>query len=228
MMWVGDIAAASQSIGECALTEQPAIVLRDRSIRVEDVVVGNCPLLAQPRMRNAIIAIVPAGQTGADLSRHALARLVRRRIPALTLSTDRGEQVVVFRASAKPASNRPLCYAAAAPLRDGQAIVRRDLSATACAHAVRPPVRYDRTYGIARADGDIAVGAYLGPVSGLEAAGPDSGDTLTAVAIEGATRVERPVTALQPASRGRALFVRDGEGHIFAAPLHLDTNGSAR
>ncbi|WP_028967828.1 hypothetical protein [Sphingomonas phyllosphaerae] len=48
------------------------------------------------------------------------------------------------------------------------------------------------------------------------------GDALTLIARAGVVTVERRVTALQPARAGGRVFVRDGAGRVFAAPVQAD------
>lgn len=49
-----------------------------------------------------------------------------------------------------------------------------------------------------------------------------AGEGLTLVARAGLVTVERRVTALQPARAGGRVFVRDGAGRVFAAPVQGD------
>lgn len=46
-----------------------------------------------------------------------------------------------------------------------------------------------------------------------------AGEGLTLIARNGVVTVERRVTALQPARAGGRVFVRDGAGRVFAAPV---------
>ncbi|MEH3123269.1 MAG: flagella basal body P-ring formation protein FlgA [Sphingomonas phyllosphaerae] len=49
-----------------------------------------------------------------------------------------------------------------------------------------------------------------------------AGEALTLVARNGVVTVERRVTALQPARAGGRVFVRDGAGRVFAAPVQSE------
>jgi len=47
------------------------------------------------------------------------------------------------------------------------------------------------------------------------------GSELTLRSVAGPVAIERPVTTLQPGRSGRSVFVRDGQGQVFAAPLAI-------
>lgn len=49
-----------------------------------------------------------------------------------------------------------------------------------------------------------------------------AGTPLTLRSVAGPVAIERPVTTLQPGRAGRSVFVRDGQGQVFAAPLAME------
>ncbi len=209
--------------GGCALTQAHDVSLADHNIHVRDVVNDGCNVPAA--VGEAVIAAIPRDQTGAHLTRAALADLLQRRIPMLSLvAADRAAEVA-FHAPATPsAAAAGSCLASAVAIDAGNIINSDDVTPVPCSTEERASLVYDRTYGLTRAGVDIASGAYLGHLSLPLEHMPDAGDALSVVAAAGAARVERPVTAAQPASRGGALFVRDADGHVFAAPF-ADANG---
>lgn len=66
------------------------------------------------------------------------------------------------------------------------------------------------------------------PAGAAPAAPLAAGTTLTLRSVTGPVTIERAVTTLQPGRSGRRVFVRDGAGQVFAAPLVLATAGERR
>jgi len=227
-MLAASLLAATALSSGCTLIDSHEVALRDRELRVGDVVASGCPLLADARIRNATIAVVPSGRAHVRLTRTGLASLVHRRVPTLALMHDADASLVTIRAPHEISSAHAApCFAAAGPIADGEPVTGADIAPTACAASDEgSPIRYDRIYGIARADGAIAAGAYLGRLSVPQHQLPSEGDALTVVSTSGPARIERQVVAAQPASRGRFLFVRDADGHVFAAPFADAGNGA--
>lgn len=220
-MLAASLLAATALSSGCTLIDSHDVALRDRELRVGDVVASDCPLLADARIRNATIAVVPTGRAHVRLTRTGLANLVHRRVPALALMHDADASLVTVRAPNEISwAHAAPCFAAAGPIADGDALTGADIAPTACAaNNTSSPIRFDRVYGVATADGAIAAGAYLGHLSVPEHRRPNDGDALTVVTTSGPARIERQVVAAQPASRGHFLFVRDADGHVFAVPL---------
>lgn len=217
-MLAGGIVAVLALSGACLLTEAREVSLPDHDIRIGNVVSADCSTASNAR--DAVVASIPSGRESVHLSRKALARLVHRRVPALVLAPHDDAGPVTFHApAAHTPANVDSCFAAVIAIAAGDAINGADLASAPCEANASAPIVYDRTYGLVRAGDDIAPGAYLGRLSPVAERRPDTGDALTLVAIEGATRVERPITAAQPASRHGALFVRDADGNVFSAPL---------
>jgi hypothetical protein len=219
-MLAGALLSALALSGGCALTEARDVSLRDYNIRVRDLVSSDCGAASNPNVRDAVVASVPSGRKSVVLGQAALARLVHRRVPGIVLgSNDDAARVTFHVPAARVAIDAAPCFATATTIAAGDAINGSDLTSVPCGNNAAAPIAYDRTYGLTRAGADIGAGGYLGHLNVPPERLPDTGDRLTIVATEGATRIERPVTAAQPASRASELFVRDAEGHVFAAPL---------
>ncbi len=220
----GDPAIAAMLIG-CALTQAPAIALETPLLRVRDVVSLDCLSEARRRrVEDLAIALIEANDARV-LSRQALANLVRRRAPELHAVTFSGAREEMVRIEgpriddARPGeAAQGSCFAAAAPIAEGAAIAAADLERAPCLAPVRTSVRYDRLNGIMRATRDIARGDALGPLPPAPVAIAERGEAMSLVTRMGPVMIERSVETVQP-SRGGSVFVRDRDGHVFAAPL---------
>src|SRR5687767_13944915 len=114
-------AGASVTVG---LVPAAEVALADRRIRLGDAVdLSALPPSARSRLATRVLAVVPSGRTGISLSREALAALVRRNLPGLSVRIEAESAPLAFRVetgSAEPKRNgcaelaRPL--AAGAPL----------------------------------------------------------------------------------------------------------------
>jgi len=167
-----------------------------------------------------VIARLPAGGRRTTLTHAALASLVHRRAPQLAHFDigDADATVALTHSATTNSDSGAACYTAARDLPSGRALSREDLRPAACTHDPSASLAYDATNGVLRSAQAIAAGAYLGRVAVLPAAFVDTGDELSLVVAVGPVQIERTVTALQPASSGDAVFVRDGDGHVFRAP----------
>ncbi|MEO9130656.1 MAG: hypothetical protein ABI240_05550 [Sphingomonas sp.] len=110
------------------------------------------------------------------------------------------------------------CLALTRPTAHGATITRDMVETVACRDQAAAPLTFDRTSGLLLAARDLDVGAYLGRTIIRDQPDVDKGATLMLVSTQGAVRIERPVTALQPSRSGR-VFVRDGDGQIYAASV---------
>lgn len=203
---------------QCRLVSATDIDLSERVIRVGDIVEDQCD--ADARMREAVIAILPRHGERITLTRRALAGLVRRRLPGLDPAAN-GEASIAFNALrvARPSASASNCYAAAHALSEGAALSGEDLRHAPCVSGENPALIYDRAMGVVRATRAIGEGEALGSFAAPPRRFADTGDELSLSVAVGPVRVERTVTALQPAPKGGAVFVRDAEGHIFSAPI---------
>ena len=112
----------------------------------------------------------------------------------------------------------PGCLALSRPAVRGATITRNMVEPVACKEQAPAPLAFDRASGTVLAARDLDGGAYLGRTVISDLPGVDKGATLMLVSTQGAVRIERPVTALQP-SRGGRVFVRDGDGQVYAASV---------
>lgn len=74
------------------LTERTSVMLAEPVVRVGDVAVGGGPVA------RVVIARLPRGRVEIALSRRALAALIRRAVPGVTVAEDRQNEIVTLRA----------------------------------------------------------------------------------------------------------------------------------
>ncbi|GAA0303170.1 hypothetical protein GCM10009087_11200 [Sphingomonas oligophenolica] len=117
-----------------------------------------------------------------------------------------------------PDRERAGCLALTRSVARGATITRESVGPVACRDQVPAPLAFDRASGLVVAARDLDAGAYLGRTIIRDLPDVAKGATLMLVSTQGAVRIERPVTALQPSRSGR-VFVRDGDGQIYAAPV---------
>lgn len=110
------------------------------------------------------------------------------------------------------------CRRLTVDVADGREIPPEAIEPDDCVAAKPGAVRFDRATGASLADGDLAAGSYLGRISAVAPAAVARGAILSLVSTAGPVRIVRQVTALQP-SRGGRVFVRDGDGQVFAVTL---------
>jgi hypothetical protein len=203
----------------CALTDAHTVELRTDQLRVGDVVSLDCLAPEQrPIVGEHALATLERER---HITRAALAALARRRVPALVNIDLGGDRDEIVRLSVIPHDPLPLtgdCYVARTALATGAAISADDVEITPCATQPTTRVRYDRAHGVLRAADDIAAGDALGRMIAPSPSVLSAGQSLTLRTEIGPVIIERPVETVQ-ATRGEAVFVRDGDGHVFAASL---------
>lgn len=212
-MILAAITMALASQGAVMLDRRTSVDLTGPAIRIRDVV----PAMMSRREGGVEIARVPAGRRAVTLSRRAVAALVRRAEPGLVVGGDQAG-TITFRVAASSAGRNERCFVMLAPVAQGAAIMRADVGQGICGDGT-VPVRYDSQVHAIVATRRLTTGESIGRA--LPAVGPDvvRGDALTLVARSGPVTIERSVTALQPGRNGGRVFVRDGAGQIFAAPV---------
>jgi hypothetical protein len=210
-------------IGACTLTTADAVDLKDRSLRVKDVVQLDCvPEDARDSLGAIVLGKLPSESAEIRLSHTDIAVLAERRIPGLDLTVEEGlSEEVTLRAGRDIASTAtPPCFAAAHPIAANQAISAGDLLPASCqGKDGRPPVHYDKANGVVRTAANLAQGDYLGRLSVPAQTYPDTGDELLLSVGLGPVRIERQVWAVQPAPNRGEMFVRDEAGVVFRVPL---------
>lgn len=219
------LAAAGASVA-VGLVPASEVTLPSREIRLGDVadLSGLAPS-ERRRLEPLVIAAMPAGRSRIALTRQALAGLVRRSVPGLTLKPASSDSILTFTV-AQPAEIRraQACAELARPLAAGAAVSEGDLAPVPCRSEAAPAeLRFDRRDRIVRSSGPLAAGAYLGRISTGPSPAVDKGDKLSLVATAGPVRVSREVVAMQPGRAGGRLFVRDSEGNVTSAPIAAGT-----
>lgn len=209
------LAAAIVGGGSLVLTERAEIALTRPTVTLADVVRG-AGAKDLGRLAAVEIARLPIGRDRLSLSWRAIAVLVRRAVPGIVIG-DGDARIVTFRLVRRDRPGAGPCLVTNATLAADAAITRDKVAAGPCATV--SDVRYDATRRAFVARRDLPAGSALGR---LVAPAPETvarGDALTLVSRAGPVTVERPVTALQPGRDGRRVFVRDGGGRVFAAPV---------
>lgn len=217
-------AGASVTVG---LTPAAEVALPGRQIRLGDVAdLNGLDPSTRSRLAPRVVAVIPAGRTGATLPREALAALVRRSVPGLSVRPGADTSPLAFRVAAGAEERRATdCAELARPVAAGTPLSDKDLIPVACREAAFSGVRFDRIAGVVRAQGDLAAGTYLGRIAAAPAVAVDKGAKLTLVATAGPVRVSREVVALQAGRSGGKVFVRDAEGNVTSAPLAVQDGG---
>lgn len=128
-----------------------------------------------------------------------------------------------------------LAFLADAPASDRCVVTLRDLDAgehvtlDAVRHVPcrgnnipKEHVSFDRSTRSAIVPRSIPVGTYLGQLWPHKTPILPKGSRMTLRAMSGPAIVEREVVTLQPGRSGERIFVRDDNGNVFAASLHMD------
>lgn len=183
--------------------------LTSRSIRLRDVM-----RVDGVTLRNRIIAMMPADRSQVILTRSAIANLSRRAIPGLVVAGMRQGSVTL---SLRPSEKRVpgLCRTLTRPVSVGGVIESKMVEPVPCRHAGAAAIFFDSRISMPRARVALAGGTYLGPLSVRTDDGLQSGQAMYLRSTVGAVQIVRAVTTMQGA-RGRRVFVRDGDGHIFS------------
>lgn len=118
------------------------------------------------------------------------------------------------------------CFAASRAIRMEESVTSGDVEMVDCEDAaVAPTLRVDPASRQVRARADIAPGQYLGRIWVPDGRSVNRGDSVRVIARIGAVEVSRDVTAVQAARPGQSFFVVDADGHVFAAPPLIDSDG---
>lgn len=204
----------------CTLVHASEIDLRDGRLTLHEAIEGPCPALAESG--DAVIAALPRQVDRVVLTRAGLASLVRRRLPtlAIALPVDEADDVVALRRGEQTdLGGGPACFELSRAAAPQAALTRQDVTMTSCT-SVRPPLAltYDRRHAIARTAEAGQAGHYLGPLVSLPPDLIEQGEKLRLRVTAGPVTITRDVVAAQSARTGEPLFVRDADGHVFAAP----------
>lgn len=206
------LAAALAGGDSLMLTDRGEIALQRPAVTLADVAGKG----GRGRLAMVEIARLPVGRDRLSLSRRAIAVLVRRAVPGIVVESG-DARIVTFRYVRRPGADAGECRVTSIAIAAGAAIAGDRVVAGPCAAAAG--VRYDAARGFVVASRDLPAGSPLGHLVVPPPAAVARGDAVTLVSRAGPVTVERSVTALQSARDGGRVFVRDGSGHIFAAPL---------
>ena len=215
----------------CDLMPGASIDLPNREIHVGDVVDLQCLGASdQATIGSLVIAELPASATTLSLSRAALKSLARRRVPGLEFASDPGDaDLIAFQVHASaPGAPAATCFHTTRTIASGAIVSSQVVATGPCDDTVltRGQVYYDKTYGVPRAATDLPIGTNLGRLS-IPRSAFDAGDRLTLAIAIGPVRIEREVEALQPATAGSDIFVRDYEGAVFTSPTASEARESS-
>ncbi|WP_034158880.1 hypothetical protein [Sphingomonas sp. ERG5] len=202
--------------------------LAERVVRIGDIV--DLAVLSAARradLSRRVVAKLPMGRASMTMSRAALVLLVRRAVPGLSpVSGGMGPITLAARIRLDTVPGGT-CAISTASVARGAALTADIIAPAACREDGAASIVFDRRANVALAGSDLAAGAYLGRLATPRVKGIRKGEPLTLVSTVGPVRIDRVVTAMQDGN-GKRIFVRDQDGQVFAAPLRLAVEGSAK
>ena len=191
-------------------------------VRLADVAeTADLPQTLRAEARALTLTTLPRGAVRQVYSVRRLAERARALMPALgPWLADAGDGQVTVVVDRSPSRDTPQasCLSVVAPLAVGSIPRASDFVPTVCAHPVAGAFRFRRQDGVAEVTRDLKIGDETRSVPLADLAHILPGQPLYVSAQVGSVRVERAVTAVQPAASSRAVFVRSEEGAGFPAP----------
>ncbi len=189
-------------------------------VHVREVTLGDLLRDTQDRrfagaQARRVVLRMPARQRRVTLNGPAVAALVRR-AAGFDVAVN-GSVTIAFD---PPASRTPPCWRSTKPLAAGAVISIRDVAIAPCAS---DPARIAMRGGLPVVRSAVTAGAMLGRLTPATADRVAAGTAMTLRSVEGPVAIERPVTTLQPGRAGRAVFVTDAQGQVFAVPVAAGT-----
>lgn len=172
------------------------------------------------------LARLPVGRREVTLDRTALAGLVRRALPGMTVAA--GEGSILFRRSIRTEKARRACFETARAVAPGEALTAADFASVSCERGRGSARLGHEAGGILRASEPLEAGRYVGRVALPRPPAVADGQGLTLIATVGPVRIERPVVALQPGRNGGRVFVRDEQGQILSVAVAVDDEEESR
>ncbi len=167
------------------------------------------------------IALFAPGRAAISFSAGRAAERARALMPALAPWLDISDRrtVTVRRAVPPPAAGRTsACARVQAPVAALAFVTAADLAPSPCTASAGTVLRYDRATRSLRAARELRVGDTIEAPQAFALAELPPGTKLWIEARSGPVAVRRQVEVVQPASAGRALFVRAADGEVFTAP----------
>jgi len=196
-------------------------------VRGRDIHLSDIALVAPTQSGNLdpIIARLPVGQRRVRLTRAQLADLIARAMPGAQVTGETHEAVTIWSENNTPDAVSS-CFRLAVRKSAGQLVSREDTEPATCeAGKQTAAIRYERDTGTVEASEDLEAGAYLGHVSLAAAPAVRRGQKIVIGGAVGPVQVQRTVVALQSVTAsGQRLFVRDGDGEVFAAKLSASSH----
>jgi hypothetical protein len=215
------LAALLSAASPCTVTPQDDIAVDAPVVRLSDVVALEC---VEERARDdigahALLDLTERGDI--HLSRAAIASLARRRVPLLRFAEDqRGDVRLYLRDPRTTEAAQHSCLRVLAPLEANTILTSDMMTPAPCEHVMADaPIVRDGASGFARTRARLEGDAIVPHTLLAPAPRTRKGDHLTLVIGAGPVTITRPVQALQDASPGERLFVRDADGEIFSMPL---------
>jgi len=201
-----------------ALTIAPAVMVDRRAVTIGDLVrTADGRRLTGPSA--ALVALrLRAGQRQVVLPVETVVALVRRRAPSIAVT---GSGSVTIATRPTTAIRTTGCWRSLRPMTAGTTITLNDVASTPCDTGNLLKVDHAPGSRLPRLSGVVPADAPLGRFVPVPVGHVAPGTSLTLRSVRGPVAIERPVTTLQPGRSGRSVFVRDGAGQVFAAPLAL-------
>jgi hypothetical protein len=215
------LAALLSAASTCAVTTEDQLAFDAPVVRLADVVTLDC---VEDGVRDRVGArplLDLSERSEIRLSRAAIASLARRRVPMLRFDQHQQGDVRLHFNDQRPADAAPAsCLRVLSPL-DANTILASDMVAPAACDDVMAdaPIVRDAASGFARTRARLEADAIVPHTLLAPAPRTRKGDHLTLVIAAGPVTITRPVEALQDASPGERLFVRDADGEILSMPL---------
>lgn len=201
-----------------ALTIAPAVMVDRRAVTIGDLVrTADGRRLTGPTA--TLIALrLRAAQRQVVLPAEVVAALVRRRAPSLPVT---GSGSVTIATRPATAIGTTGCWRSLRPMTAGATITLNDVTSAPCDTGSVAAIDHAPGGRLPRLSGPVPANTPLGRFVPAPTGHVAPGTGLTLRSVRGPVAIERPVTTLQPGRSGRSVFVRDGAGQVFAAPLAL-------
>ncbi|MCJ2186997.1 hypothetical protein [Novosphingobium beihaiensis] len=124
-------------------------------------------------------------------------------------------------------ARRQPCFETARNVLAGEIITVSDVRKVACGSDKNAaPLRFDAGFQIFCAIVDLPAATFLGAITPAPAGSVNAGTKLYFVMGAGPVRIQRTVTALQPAKPGERLYVRGADGRSFVTIFRPGSAGS--
>lgn len=205
-----------------SLTPNSDIKITNKDIVIADVVSpSGIDKAIYERVATKVIATLQDDKTSIDISRSALANLVRRRVPLFSdIDITDGQKTIHFESHSQSLPDSRSCKVTSGVIAKGSIVTANKLTVVPCREdTVGGHIRYDRQHGVIRARTELSARTYLGHINTPKDNFVDTGDEMVLMVAIGPVRIERPVWALQPAFKADHIFVTDKDGALLRVPV---------